>query len=560
MRKRWYERVGALILVLAMIIAMTAGCGGQSGQQSSAESKPAESQAASSEAAKPAESAASEEAAPAEEQPYEGQMPISTDGETLTVFTHAGATASFPPPDNELVYYKWLQDQTGITIDWQISPNEQYDEVMKAKLASGVDLPDIINLNKFTNVPDLCTTGLLMPLDDLIDEYGYYLKQWFDDGHQLYRALWSQADGHIYTLSQFNSPTYNQVVPMYNKLWLEQLGMDIPETIDEFKELVYAMKGVDFNGNGKDDEIILTGSNHNNFNHISCWFGLEMCYGQDAFQVGDDGKTVTCDYIDPRYKEMLEFLHQMYEDGILDKEVFSNSYSTIYEKAAADRVGIVFCYASFLEKYSELTTYGVEHPGEQVFLCGVPLKTQDGEQYMIAKYTAGNDATGITKDCKDPVAAIKWLDYMYASPEAVTFRSFGREGEDYTIDADGKIKLAEDWDIYKLGGGQIPLAHIQAEESMRVTQADYVVEANDMYYKYLRPGIPRTAFNAEENEIYLRYQPDIVAYFKEMEARFVSGEESLDNWDAYVENMKKLHIDDLLAIYQSRYDRYLATN
>ena len=47
---------------------------------------------------------------------------------------------------------------------------------------------------------------------------------------------------------------------------------------------------------------------------------------------------------------------------------------------------------------------------------------------------------GITKDCKDPISAIKWIDYCYASEEGQRFYGYGVEGLSYTLDESGKPK------------------------------------------------------------------------------------------------------------------------
>jgi putative aldouronate transport system substrate-binding protein len=43
-----------------------------------------------------------------------------------------------------------------------------------------------------------------------------------------------------------------------------------------------------------------------------------------------------------------------------------------------------------------------------------------------------------------------------------------------------------------------------------------------------------------------------------MEGKFINGQESLDNFDSFLQNLKKYRVDDLKKIKQEAYDRYAA--
>ena len=43
-----------------------------------------------------------------------------------------------------------------------------------------------------------------------------------------------------------------------------------------------------------------------------------------------------------------------------------------------------------------------------------------------------------------------------------------------------------------------------------------------------------------------------------MEAKFITGRESFDNWDAYLAELDKLGLAEMCGIYQAAYDRYAA--
>ena len=43
-----------------------------------------------------------------------------------------------------------------------------------------------------------------------------------------------------------------------------------------------------------------------------------------------------------------------------------------------------------------------------------------------------------------------------------------------------------------------------------------------------------------------------------MFTKFIIGKEPLDKFDEYVETIKKYGIDDVIAVKQAQYDRYIA--
>jgi putative aldouronate transport system substrate-binding protein len=48
---------------------------------------------------------------------------------------------------------------------------------------------------------------------------------------------------------------------------------------------------------------------------------------------------------------------------------------------------------------------------------------------------------------------------------------------------------------------------------------------------------------------------DLNTYVQQMEAKFVTGQESLSNWDKYLDQIKKMGGDRIAELYQSAYDR-----
>ena len=65
------------------------------------------------------------------------------------------------------------------------------------------------------------------------------------------------------------------------------------------------------------------------------------------------------------------------------------------------------------------------------------------------------------------------------------------------------------------------------------------------------------SFTVEESEEINLLQTDLDTYIKQMEAKFITGEISFDEWDTYISNANKLDVDTLVKLYQDAYDRWI---
>ena len=71
--------------------------------------------------------------------------------------------------------------------------------------------------------------------------------------------------------------------------------------------------------------------------------------------------------------------------------------------------------------------------------------------------------------------------------------------------------------------------------------------------------IPNTAsFTSEESERYNELMGDISTYYQENLLRFLTGDQSLDNYEAFVQELKNMGVEECVDIKQAVYDRYIS--
>ena len=493
---------------------------------------------------------------------------LTGDKRTLRILTNEGTNSTYPPASNDLPFWAWFEEYTNVHIEWEVASTTGYMEIVSTRLAAGVELPDIIMVNTLRIGESAGENGLLVDLSEYWDTHFVNTKNyWESQGIDILSHI-STYDGAIYALCGMCEPVEGHITLMYNTDWMEQLGAEIPTTLDEFTDLLYKMKAAgDLNGNGRDDEVILTGSSTELQSALGTAFGLEIYEGWDAF-VADENGVVRDEYTSDEMRNYLTYINKLYEDRVLDPEICNMSTNIMSEKIASDRVGIFAYYSGFAISYGQLTTKGIEDPFAECYSLGVALASEynNNEAYFVRRERALGSPTAITKECKDVELACRWLDTLNADPHVVNVRAFGIEGEDWVYDEAGKVELIYPTDgtarnIAAKGCGQLPIVHFQPKEQLLEDKAPYpwYLEQYEAIRqcKWISPSVVHTSFYSdEEEEIISNVASDVKGMYGEHRDKFTKGTLDIETeWDTYVANMKKMGLEDLVSAWQMIYDR-----
>ena len=153
---------------------------------------------------------------------------------------------------------KWTED-TGIEFEWTEIPSESATEKINLQLVSGADLPDVFwtfgDGKSGNTVVQYADQDIFLPTENIIDEYMPNLKKILDDNPQ-YRQEITAPNGHTYGFPYIEEMKGLVLTPgplIINKTWLDELGLEVPTTVDEWVECLKAFRdGGDLNGNGED--------------------------------------------------------------------------------------------------------------------------------------------------------------------------------------------------------------------------------------------------------------------------------------------------------------------
>jgi len=161
-------------------------------------------------------------------------------------------------------YVKWLEEVTNVDLSFELIPFENRAEKLSLILSSG-EYPDIF-LTAGTMTDAMVSKygveeGMFLPLGDLIEKYGKFTKQVFEE-YPGTQDRYTQPDGNIYSLPEVNECYHCKLATKawINEQWLKNLGLEKPATLDEFRKVLEAFRDQDANGNGDaTDEIPFAG-------------------------------------------------------------------------------------------------------------------------------------------------------------------------------------------------------------------------------------------------------------------------------------------------------------
>ena len=461
----------------------------------------------------------------------------------------------------------WVQEaekRMGIHIEF-IHPKD--DQAIGLIMASG-DYPDIIEAwdGYFPGgAAKAAADGIFIPLNDLIEKNCPNITEYYKQV-PLMKKVVTYDDGNIYGFPM-NAPDDGKGLAvcgyLINKEWIDKLGLSIPTTLDEWETVLKAFKEQDPNGNGKADEIpfILRGMSH--FKWYPMIFGLWGMSSYDQFYQVDG--VVKYSPLQPEYKEGLAIMNKWYKNGWLDNDFVTTNTSEAYsQKAESGLVGAQFDYATNAKKVGNTTWVACPYPtlkkGEQ------PLVGQ-----IYSPYIGGS--VYISSKNKYPVESVKWLDYWYGH-EGAMLVNYGVEGQSYTM-VDGKPKftdlifknpdgLDKDTAACKYSGLELswPKLYFNAGGVYREFNSDQpeALEALNLFAKPLNQVLlPPVKLTLDEEKESTDIMTEVYTYMDEMVAKFIMGEEPLENYDKFVDRLKQMGIEKAIQIRQAAFDRFNAT-
>lgn len=499
------------------------------------------------------------------------------------------------------LYTLWLEEQTGIEIEFVWLPAADAADKLNIMVTAGEKLADVVNygLNvatakaygdagAFIDVAPYIEAGLAPNISAAVEEFA----DW-----NLISSL-TNSDGTFYGVPNIQySPSNETKYKMWiNEKWLENLGLEVPTTTEEFYNMLVAFKEKDANGNGDaNDEIpfiTTTGWGGTAYKFLTNAFVFET--DDDMFMLDAEGN-VTVSYIQDGWFKAADYLKKLVDEGLLSKESFTYSNNDLLPMMHSDDDIIGVTTNSSL---AYVGSQGTENHDKYRlrYICIEPLTGPDGVSYTGYKQSATQQWWFVTADCENPELAFRVGDFQF-NEEGFIFSRFGIEGdnwmtaEDYVaanpgvttaaryeaLGYEGKYVWYNDvWDTaqnvnwhacnpYFSGNVEAEGAYI-ADDGKGVTislanNATTRQETASGYYSLHKPGadvyVPTLNYTTDELDEIAEAMSTIKTYVNEQRTKYILGDTSdVADPDKFIANLKtSFQLDRILEIANAAYTR-----
>lgn len=465
----------------------------------------------------------------------------------------------------ETALLKEISEATGVTIEWQPYYDATWSEQKSLMLGSGLSaLPDAFFGSITLNDSDVTLNeDYFVELTDLIAEYMPNLSAIFESDPTM-KALCTNAEGKIYSLPKklpLRPATANEIY--INKVWLDELGLDMPSTYTELADVLVAFSN---SGEGRYG-FISAASLAGDLNSLLLPFGVQTSRAGNYMGMDANNKPYFVPMAE-NYKEAVKWAHELYVNGALDPERFTQTADMVRAKIQdteiGSRTGIVSAWTADAELLGNAKDYVVLEA----------VEGPDGVRYVEADPTYLNYARNelvITKNCSDPGALLTWADQFYTDLASLQtyYGSIGdgkiaaNEDGTYEVllpDADSGISLDTSCWTYSFRdhGPKYMSEEFESKIILPATEGDGIKLADDeVNAQYVRDTFPVCFYTTQQLDDLAFLTPDIYSYVASQYAHWVTEGGIDEEWDAYIDQLNAMNVQEMIDIQLAAYQAYI---
>jgi len=562
-KNKMKKKLISMLLCVSMVATLLAGCGGSS-------------ESASSDSAAATDSKASE-ASDAKSDSASGEK---------TKLTALFCAHPLTQDVDDMEWVSEMAEEAGVEIEWEII-RADWDTVKATRFAAG-DVPDLL-FNATIDSDYITYNGLFLDLAPMFsEELTPNIMAMFEEEPDT-KALATTMEGKIFALPKFQGkwPATNTVM-FINQEWLNAVGKEVPTTFSELKDVLMAFKEQDANGNGDpNDEIPLdynAGTNNAWFNsaysltNLMGGMGIQLTdWGTDAYFAEDE--QIKCYAVDERYKLFMKYLADLYANGLINESAITNDYSAFQSLSRGNEAGepIVGCVFGWEE---------TDKFGPELYSQYVPVPALDYDIDCAAgTYDTRwrNDFTGlnlssnrvcVSANCKNPEAALKFIDRFYDATHSVESLFGGVTDGCIEVTGDLSYKVLDPLDpntdpgTWKWTSTFADFGPMYVRRNCTIEMAQdmtFALKERETYDAVIAKATKADTYpqmfmkysEADQNTLAMT-QANINSVIDNQWSLWLTGEQDIDStWDAYVESVYAMGLQDVLDIRQAAFDTYL---
>ena len=474
--------------------------------------------------------------------------------------------------------FKYYEQKTNIKTKYIGVEEGKYSERKALAIQSG-DMPDMFTATSWSDTAlAKYSSGkkpILVDVSEYLDTYAPNIKKVFETD-SVAKALNTTADGKIFTLPGLTMVTDNYDHWLnINKKWLDELGLDIPTTPDEFEEVLLAFRDQDPNGNGQKDEEPFAMWNWG-ANFIMSWWGVQTTSGSIGIDL--DYK-VYYPYATKNARAAATYWNRIRNTaGLMDKDLPGKSdgyWAAFCERIQSGKVG------AFVWSYLYSSAFSPELLEDYVAIPFPAANFKNTEINVSAVANPFNNTPSrggevITSACDNVPAMLRYWDYFYTA-DGVMLGNFGSpESGTYKKQSNGTYKLADKWanaeaDYQNAMGWAMGINEVKSSIPNLIVRNKNSDDYKNATYEAYNAAALKTYANAhKKNPVYYMadYQKtaEEIAQLRKYDgsgftsnhgsmSSYVTGHWKIADFDTKVDGWNKKGLQDYIKLYQKIVDR-----
>ncbi|MEG6588232.1 extracellular solute-binding protein [Paenibacillus barengoltzii] len=476
--------------------------------------------------------------------------------EEVTLDVWMPANRNIPDMNNHAIQ-KQVEKLTGIKVNFITPPVGQEADAFTLMMSSG-DLPDIIiEPGRYPGGFEAgVNDGAYLDLTDLMEKYAPNYTAW-RNSDETRRKTTVTDSGKL--LGFYGIAPYSEWMwfgMLIKQEALDKTGLPIPETIDEWHTFLTKAKEVGYS------EPLNYGSNYGQiFTGI-----LNGAYGVWDWTFLDSNGKVAWGPAQPKAKEYLAMMQQWNKEGLLNKDWATADFNQRMASAISDKTAVMMdspdTMWSYWKEQNDIDFVGALNP---------VLNKGDKSATTYKNFKRTGTEAAITTQCDNVEAAMAWLDFAYTK-KGWEIYNYGEYGTVHLIDENGKPYYPENSYMYNDPDGQ-PVAvaldkyrrHIWPDirdehnsNPLIVAKGSYSGEIRKYWTENMdtSAAMPPISFTKEEASREAELGNQLSTLRGEYFAKIIKGELPVDAYDKFLEEAKKMGLDEFLSIHQAALDRY----
>lgn len=456
---------------------------------------------------------------------------------------------------------KKIAEMSGVKINYIHPTAGQGNEQFQILMASD-ELPDLVqnDWSAYPGGPEAALKdGYIHKLNDIINEYMPAFKNVLKENKDWDKDCKTDA-GNYFTVPMFIQPGILQVAlgPALRADILKKTGLEAPETIEDWEKVLRAFKEA-----GVESPFI--GDVSTTLSAFAPGFGISPNWYKN-----DD--KIVYGYTEPQMKDLLITLNKWYKEGLIDADIATVDDKTIKAKLLNGEAGATLLWAG--SGMGTLLTAETDRNKFDLVGTSYPSEKADtiAEYGHVSKTTNIGCGVGISNNCRNIELAARFLDFGFTE-EGHNLFNFGIEGESYNwVDKDGE-KYPEYTDLILNNPDGLSIGNamglymrscyngIMVQDERYMQQYYPTEQQKNAQKEWMKTNmgehiLPNIYVLPEESDIDANIMANVKTYVDEMILKFIVGNKPIDEFEEYVNQVKKFELEKSVKFRQDAYDRY----